>query len=85
MPQSRRALLPLSFLLCMHVDISTCSPSPLLPPLAPRDLIWNLPELISILTITLVPALTQVGKEIPTVRRGWLVRDMGSSWELEDS
>lgn len=71
----------------MHMDVSSCSPSSLLPPLAPGDLIWSLPELIkvSIITITLVPALTYVGKEIPMVRRGWLVGDMGSSWELEDS
>lgn len=76
-----------SLLLCMHVDISFYSPSSLLPPLAPGDLIWSLPELIqvSIITITLVPALTYVGKEIPTVRRGWLVGDMGSSREPEDS
>lgn len=67
----------------MHVEVSSCSPSPLLPPLAPRDLIWSLPELIrvSIIIITLVPALTRVGKEIPMMRRGWLVGNMESNWE----
>lgn len=81
--EHRSALLPLSFLLCMHVEVSSCSPSPLLPPLVPRDLIWSLPELIqvSIIIIALVPALTHAGKEIPLMGRGWLEGNMGSNWE----
>lgn len=56
--------------------------APLFPPLAPRDLIWSLPELIRVsIIITLVPALTRVGKEIPMMRRGWLVGNMESNWE----
>lgn len=70
----------------MHVAVSPCSPSLLLPSLGPVEQIWSLPEVIQVstITITLVLALASVGKEILMVRRGWLAGEMGSSWELED-
>lgn len=79
-------MLPFSFLLCMHVAISPCSPLLLLPSPGPGEQIWSLSEVTQIFTrtITLVLALVCVGKEILMVRRGWLAGEMGSSWELED-